>query len=126
MGADNILSHGGTKGKWHRYSQNLQHRKCLTVCINRSGYHEDAYNLYLKDLEKGLVDYNAFRFINVNVDTLSSTMVRRTLKEYQREKTKRSLMHQQEKSGYIEKLRGWIGNECTDYLIQNIDSIWSP
>ena len=76
MGADKILK--GKTGKWRKYSKNLKQRQCLTVCINRKGYDDDAYNLYLKDVEKGLVNSKAFLFIDVNVKSVSSTLIRST------------------------------------------------
>merc|ERR1712154_72322 len=118
MGSDKILKgKGGATGKWIKYSQNLKNRKCLTVCINRKGYNENAYNLYLKDVKNGLVDPEAFMFIDVNVEPLSSTLVRNVLKKYQNEINEMDANHHQQIiEKYRTKLKIYMNDQCADYL----------
>eukprot|EP00484_Ammonia_sp_Unknown_P015942 CAMPEP_0197080574 /NCGR_PEP_ID=MMETSP1384-20130603/214199_1 /TAXON_ID=29189 /ORGANISM="Ammonia sp." /LENGTH=463 /DNA_ID=CAMNT_0042519461 /DNA_START=43 /DNA_END=1434 /DNA_ORIENTATION=- len=135
MGADKILSNtkkGKNKGsgKWIRYSKNLKNRKCLTVCINRRGYADHAYNLYLRDKEDGKVNPKAFMFINVNVDAVSSTMIRKILKQYQNERQLELQQATNENAGnvllekYARELRTYVNEQCVHYLLSNIDHLW--
>jgi len=127
MGAEKILDHSNI-GKWRKYS--WENRKCLTVCIdrinhnNRNGGSNDAYNLYVKDLEHGLVDQNAFTFINVKVESARYVggEVRNILEKYQTE-TKENNENDDDQSifnKYKQELKEYMNEKCVDYLLSNI------
>jgi len=84
MGADKILTNNNSQGKWLRYCQNENHIKCLTLCVGREGCEDSkiAYQLYLSDKKLNLINTDVFQFVNLNVDDLSSTNVRKILLQY--------------------------------------------
>eukprot|EP01083_Nonionella_stella_P150996 481972_1 len=118
MGADKILQGRKKIGKWRKYSTNINNRKCLTVCLKRKGYFDHAYNLYLKDVANGLVNPNAFLFIDGSVKEVSSTMIRNILKQYKQRNDQRN------RKKCMVELSKLMNSECASYLLNNIDSIW--
>eukprot|EP01084_Bolivina_argentea_P129756 229125_1 len=120
MGADKILK-GKNKntGKWRKYSTNYKQRKCLTVCINRKGYCDQAYKLYKKDCDDGKVDPKAFCFIDGNVKDISSTMIRNILKKYRND-----INRSKNRKEYVKELINYANLKCVNYLLDNIDCIW--
>lgn len=124
MGADKILKSTNT-GKWRKYAKNYNKRKCLTVCIKRRGYAEEAYDLYLKDVKNGVMkkkDEKAFMFIDVEVEQVSSTMIRQILTDYKAKVDTDS--DDTDYDAYKDKLGQFVGGECAEYLLENIKVIW--
>ena len=122
MGADKILT-GKNIGKWRKYTKSYKNRNCLTVCINRDEY--SAYEMYLKDVKNGLCNTNAFQFLNIKIDNVSSTKVRNILNKYKNilnniNNDDQKMNLNDIKRAYKNELNGMIYDCCHEYLWDNI------